>query len=955
MLSTNTNKEINMPVILDDVQKNIAATTKKNAVKSYKAKFFSDVLTGSGKKTGLLSEAANPSALAATKNGTVTSANIQTLKKRTVSGNVTTNYIPLNPLDADAWEQMKIHKRPELADMVCIAKHPTTNESVYLDMPVHSIIAQETETKTGSKIRKINPCYQLFLYTIRDINDVNHEMVRTAVSKANGNSYFFDFTVSPLRFLQSIANDLTNAGYSVDAQTMNDYITNYVLYNAVAKRSEEWQTKIDTIIDEYLDNMVKSTVYGANSKIKNTIKRLETYNVPLDLYRNIYSSLQKHFKPDDVASLCKHNLNLLLSDTLNSLNNNKPQLQHIPTPNPSVALPSNVAKWSSEQKIAVTTPEPLVLVQAGAGTGKRTVILGRLSYMQACGVDPDDITILSFTNAAADHITELDANVHSMTIAKMVHSIYSENYPTHELSSEKTLMNCIDIYFANNNTASRFKYLLGDVERNEANAYTDLNNFVEDNFDEVINILNVTRQTTLTLEIIICYQKIDILTEPAEIKSKYLIVDEVQDNSIFEFIYTLKYVDKHNESLFIVGDCSQTLYEFRGSNPRGLNVLESSGVFATYQLQTNYRSNQEILDFANKHLLNIEANQQANLQLKANSLAKVTEKTFRQKVNLSYHCLQKVGDFSINIGPNFAVYCKNYIDSCLARGEQIAVLAYKRKDIYCIEEAIKKLYPTATINNLIPKRQYDSAIFSAFIKNYWNEVQFIPTKSIEIVICQAIIGKVDFLMRGDHNKNLAIIQKSVGGWRTQNAGIIQSWQTQYTHGLMNQDEFFENLKQSLLDYEIRTNSIRQSLLAAQNEEAKKNADPNANFVLSTIHSAKGLEFDNCIVIHRNDNNMDEDQKRMYYVAFTRAKNTELILSYDTVKSPQIETNYKLICQQLHEQDITLAKTMGKTHNIIANNVSTEVIDDDFYNADGTYATIVANTNATPLAPTGTED
>ena len=386
-----------------------------------------------------------------------------------------------------------------------------------------------------------------------------------------------------------------------------------------------------------------------------------------------------------------------------------------------------------------------------------------------------------------------------------------------------------------------------------------------------------------------------------------------------------------------MGDCSQTLYEFRGSNPRGLNVLEGSGVFATYQLQTNYRSNQEILDFANKHLLDIEANQQANLQLRANSLAKVTEKTFRRKVNLSYHQLQKIGDFSVHIGPNFAVYCKNYIDDCLARGEQVAILAYKRKDILQIQESLKNMYPNATINNLIPERQYDKAIFSQFIKNYWNEVQFIPTKSIEFVIVQAIIGKTEYLMRGDRNKNLPKVQSMASGWRTQYGQTVQTWQTQYVNGILTKDQFFENIKETLLDYEIRQNSIRQSLLAAKNEEAKRNADPNANFVLSTIHSAKGLEFENCIVIHRNANNMDEDQKRMYYVAFTRARNTEFILSYDTVKNPQIEANYALICKQLHAQDLAIAQACNKVTNVISNGQSILTIEADFYNPDGTYA------------------
>ena len=229
-----------------------------------------------------------------------------------------------------------------------------------------------------------------------------------------------------------------------------------------------------------------------------------------------------------------------------------------------------------------------------------------------CGVNPNDIMVLSFTNAAADNIKEKNPNVHSMTIASMIHEIYSANFSGHELSSLDTIINSLDIYYPTTvgtqspqqKVAETFKRRCSRIIRNDANAFTDMNNFIEENYDDVIAILDTIHQTSLELEIIICYQKIDTLIEPPSVTSKFLIMDEVQDNSIFEFVYTLKYIDKHKESLFIVGDCSQTLYEFRASNPRALNILEGSGTFTTYQLHVNYRSNQEILDFANIILRN---------------------------------------------------------------------------------------------------------------------------------------------------------------------------------------------------------------------------------------------------------------------------------------------------------------------------------------------------------------
>ncbi len=92
--------------------------------------------------------------------------------------------------------------------------------------------------------------------------------------------------------------------------------------------------------------------------------------------------------------------------------------------------------------------------------------------------------------------------------------------------------------------------------------------------------LDETQQTTLELEIITAYAQIDTLNVPSQFKTKHLIIDEVQDNSLFEFIYTLKYVNKFQTSLFMVGDGSQTLYEFRASNPKALNILEMTEYFS---------------------------------------------------------------------------------------------------------------------------------------------------------------------------------------------------------------------------------------------------------------------------------------------------------------------------------------------------------------------------------------
>ena len=563
-------------------------------------------------------------------------------------------------------------------------------------------------------------------------------------------------------------------------------------------------------------------------------------------------------------------------------------------------------RFSPEQQRAIASQSPLSLVQAGAGTGKSTVILGRIDWLIAEGVQPSDIMVLSFTNAAADHIKELNPDVHSMTIAKMIHSIYAANYPDHELSTLETLINSLEIYFPADPTARKLGMLCRDISKNAQFSYTIINNFIEDNFDEVINLLNEMKQTSLELEIMICYQQIENLIEPPDVQSKYLIIDEVQDNSVFEFIYTLKYVAKHNEALFIVGDCSQTLYEFRASDPRALNVLEGSGVFDAYQLQVNYRSNQEILDFANVSLANIEANQYANIQLRANSLQQVTEQSFTDKVKLKYYRLRHTTDLKAMVPTIVGRDLRNYIDSCLGRGEQVALLAFQRNTVAQFGNEIANVWPDAVIANLVPSVPKDNTILSKFIRDHWDEVQFMPTHNITDIIIRACLDS----MANDYSfKKMTLPAQSryqqqttdiLLEWQKQTAADLTAMQTAYGNGSVTLDEFMNTVKRSLLDFEIQRNTIRQALISQRNRETKlMNAAKDANFVLSTIHSAKGLEFDNVIVIYDNRKLDQEDAKRMYYVALTRAMHSEFIVAYDMVAKPAIETAYKNIVDTLN--------------------------------------------------------
>ncbi|WP_284982416.1 3'-5' exonuclease [Arthrobacter sp. efr-133-TYG-118] len=556
--------------------------------------------------------------------------------------------------------------------------------------------------------------------------------------------------------------------------------------------------------------------------------------------------------------------------------------------------------------ITVEAEDSLYVTKDYLVTHNSSVILERIKYLEACGVPASDVTVLSFTNAAADNITAKNPNVGSMTIARMINDIYKLNHPTHELSSIDTIINSIDIFYPTDNFAAGLRMRLMEVAQNKTGAFTSLNTYIENHFDEMMSLLDTIKQTSLELEIIIAYQRIDSMQEPAHVQSKYLIIDEVQDNSIFEFIYVLKYITKHAQSLFIVGDASQTLYEFRSANPRALNTLEGSGVFSTFKLTTNYRSNQEILDFANVVLGDLETNQIAGIQLQANSLAVPTAKSFQEKVTLDYRAAPKLRGF---ISEELSSIVMNtifrYVDDCLARGEQVCFLAYSRIEVAIIQQALQQKYPQRHVASLVSEKVFSTDIFSKYIKNFWNDVLQVQPANAAFVVVQGIKDNLDKLTRNAGNKKVEqAVLRMVSKWWTENAPAIRGWEQLCMQGSLSYKEFFERLRDNLLSFEIRHNAVRQSLTNQANRERKeKNAESGADLLVSTIHGAKGMEFDNVVILHKEDTKMSQASRREFYVAFTRAKKTEYILSYGTVKNPPIESSYEQIVNLLTKRDI----------------------------------------------------
>lgn len=896
-----------MPLLLDDIDLSTTAVAKK----SVDPKFFSSKLTGSGKKTGLLNESLRP-INTATNTAYAMDRDIE-IKQSSTHHDITTSHIPFAP----------ITRRALLAggDFSVPVPHVDdrfevdTSTSRHQDWDVFfDLIPQATmfyEDKSGDKSRRdLVIQYRMDLFFFKKGLPEPARAVSISRSMGYGNhdaAVTQDWSTSPMEAARDFIEDHMVSARLV-ATNLGDELTawmeDYSIHERITRLAQAWDS--DEIADEvcqYVRDMPASPSQEQLNMLAVQLRYLENYNVPLEAYRQIHHQLDTTFAPKIAATLSKQNLSLLMNHTLEMLDRIKPQLVTPPQPSALHSLPTYL---SQQQLDAITTHDALVMTRAGAGTGKSTAILSRIDYLEHCGVPARDITVLSFTNAAADNIADKNPNVGSMTIAKMIIDIYALNHPSHKISAIDTIINSIDIFYPNNQFAASFRSRLLEVDQNKIGAFTALNTFVENHYDEVIALLDRLQQTSLELQIIICYQKIDAMAEPPHVQSKFLIIDEVQDNSVFEFIFVLKYITKHTQSLYIVGDASQTLYEFRSANPRALNTLESSGVFTTFKLTTNYRSNQEILDFANVVLDGLETNQFANIQLQANSLDVPTADSFQEKVTLAYReVCQLTGFVTQDLQPIVRnTVIPQYVQACLDRGEQVAFLAYSRREVALIQEVLEKVYPQRHVASLVSDRVYATDIFSKYIKHFWNDVLQVQPAQASYVISQGIKDNMGKLTKNAGNPNVEkAILRTISEWWIENDPVINGWLGLCHQGSLSHQDFFDRMRDNLLSFEIARNQQKLNVNKQRNQERKrKNIESKADLVVSTIHGAKGLEFDNVVVLYKEDTTMSQDSRRMFYVAFTRAMKSEYILAFGTVKNPPIQSNYEQIVNALTERD-----------------------------------------------------
>jgi DNA helicase-2/ATP-dependent DNA helicase PcrA len=290
---------------------------------------------------------------------------------------------------------------------------------------------------------------------------------------------------------------------------------------------------------------------------------------------------------------------------------------------------------------AVTTTEGPLLIVAGAGTGKTRTLVYRVARLVEIGAKPESILLLTFTRRAAASMLARAAaladarcqRVSGGTFHSLGHSVlrkYAEqagvarNFSVLDQSDTEDLIDLLRRqikltqarHFPRKRTiAAIFSMMVNKVHtmkqvlNNEYPQFTDERRNLETlfkSFEEFKRARHMLTYDDLLVRLREALESSQELRERLSDQYRYIMVDEYQDTNKLQ-AQIVKLMTARHENVAVVGDEFQSIYSFRGASHR--NMLEFPKLFPASQiikLEENFRSTQPILDVANAIIADVK-------------------------------------------------------------------------------------------------------------------------------------------------------------------------------------------------------------------------------------------------------------------------------------------------------------------------------------------------------------
>ncbi len=577
---------------------------------------------------------------------------------------------------------------------------------------------------------------------------------------------------------------------------------------------------------------------------------------------------------------------------------------------------------NSKQQEIVNSTDENILCLACAGSGKTHTLISRyVNLILNKNVESQSVLLITFTKKAGQEmLNRLETiipqklpyhvgSIHSLAF-KILQKYTNINYTIiDEIDSKKLLESETNNFLENNKELNSDEINL--IKKNIYNIIDKSTNYYPINFKLILNKLNMDNYLNIINKIykifikkkksekIIDFNDLMVLfcnflstDKSNEFKNqiKYIFFDEYQDvNPIQNYILSLF---KNKSNIMVVGDDAQSIYSFRGSSIQC--ILDFPNNFLPnkkYILDVNYRSSPSIVNFCqniikkniNQYEKNITSNQTDIGNLPIIKQFKSYENQYLWIINdiknKNYSDIVILARKNESLDKIEMLLHNNNIQIVKLAGQSLLerphikdfiafiIILYNQKSSIHWKRILSLLYNITIINDILDK---SNNIYQTLLK-----------LSIEKTEINQLIDTIKLINNtyADLDKAKLIIKYLEKLWLNK---YNDSYKKDFNIILLYLKNYPCSLKELIEKLLLNTNLISNN---------------NNGVCLSTIHGAKGLEWSTVYIIDVNSNDFPnikhqidiEEERRLFYVACSRAKNN-LIITYHGNQSLLLQEN-----------------------------------------------------------------
>lgn len=570
---------------------------------------------------------------------------------------------------------------------------------------------------------------------------------------------------------------------------------------------------------------------------------------------------------------------------------------------------------NKQQKEAVTYLTPsgggILLVLAGAGSGKTKVLTHRASYIISKKLaGPENILLLTFTNKAANEMKErinkllASGNQSGSPFAGTFHSFCARllridgekigipnNFVIYDDNDQKDIINQI----LKRLDLPKEYYNPGAISSQISEAKTMMLSPLQyaevakgKNQEKIFQIYaeyerELKKADALDFDDLLL-RGVEILTNDSQTRIKWqeklthIFVDEWQDTNKIQYKLTKLLVGKR-KNLTAVGDASQSIYSWRGADYRNIDFLiKEYPEIKVVNLEQNYRSTQNILDAANSIIKKNLSHPVLSLWTQKKEGGKIKLYRAGNEIDEAQYIIEQI-DRLITKGYEFndigILYRTNaqsrvleeaFLHSAIPYALVGGVRFYERKEV---KDVLSYLRLINNPKDTVSRKRIEKLGVRRFEKfeDLRKEIINTSDKYKTLDLLDTILQRTDYLSkyRIESEENMA---------RLENIKELRSVATEFPE----LSEFLENV--ALIEHEENTTDERSLL----EKDLPKNS-----VTLMTLHAAKGLEFGVVFIVGMEEGLFPhsrslfdiaqlEEERRLCYVGITRAKDM-LFLTY----------------------------------------------------------------------------